>query len=200
MSRKRLHFLLAFFATIAALVVWLQQTQPAPLAVQVTSTSTANIFATSTADVATSTVQTNALVIRAVDGDTIEVQLDNDVNKYKVRLLGVNTPESVDPRRAVECFGHEASHYTASVVNGKRVRLDADPQADEVDKYGRLLRNVILENGTDFNGKLVRYGYAYAYLSFPLNPKRKVQLKQYQAEAQGAGRGLWNTKTCNGKK
>jgi micrococcal nuclease len=86
------------------------------------------------------------------------------------------------------------------MMDGKRVRLEADPQADEVDKYGRLLRNVILEDGTDFNAKLVADGYAYAYVSFPQNAKRKTQLKNLQAEAQTAQRGLWDPKTCDGKK
>lgn len=142
---------------------------------------------------------TNTFVIRAVDGDTLEVRLDGIVDPAKVRLLGINTPESVDPRKPVECFGKEASKHTAELVGGKRVRLEADPQADEVDKYGRLLRNVFLEDGTDFNAGLVKDGYAYAYLSFPLNKQRKMELSRLQSEAEAAKAGLWNPDTCNGK-
>ncbi len=140
---------------------------------------------------------TNALAIRAVDGDTIEVKIDGEKDNVKVRLLGVNTPESVDPRRPVECFGKEASKHTASLVDGKRVRLEADPQADEVDRYGRLLRNIILEDGTDLNAALVRDGYAHAYLDFPLNKQRKVELKRLETEAMAAQVGLWNPLTCS---
>ena len=140
---------------------------------------------------------TNALAIRAVDGDTVEVKVDGEKDNVKVRLLGVNTPESVDPRRPVECFGKEASKHTASLVDGKRVRLESDPQADEVDRYGRLLRNIILEDGTDLNAELVRNGYAYAYLDFPLNKQRKVELKRLEIEAQAAQVGLWNPLTCS---
>jgi micrococcal nuclease len=140
---------------------------------------------------------TNALAIRAVDGDTIEVQLDGSVDKVKVRLLGVDTPESVDPRRPVECFGKEASKFTASLVDGKRIRLVADPKADEVDKYGRLLRNVILADGKDLNATLISEGYANAYLSFPLDKIRKAQLTVLEREAKEAQRGLWNPETCS---
>lgn len=147
----------------------------------------------------TTVTTTNAFVIRAVDGDTLAVKLDGDDRELKVRLLGVDTPETVDPRKAVQCFGKEASAFTKSLVEGKRVRLDPDPLADEVDKYGRLLRNVILEDGRDVNALLIQEGYAYAYLSFPLNPIRKAELKRLQSEAEAAKRGLWAPEGCNGQ-
>jgi micrococcal nuclease len=143
---------------------------------------------------------TNAFVVRDVDGDTIQARLDGDADDVKIRFLGVNTPESVDPRKPVECFGKEASKFTKEMLEGKRVRLDPDPQADEVDKYGRLLRNVVLEDGTDFNAMLVEQGYAYAYLDFPLNKQRKAQLAVLQKAAEAAKRGLWNPDTCHGQK
>lgn len=143
-------------------------------------------------------VEANALVIRVVDGDTLEARLDSEpATEYKIRLLGVNTPETVDPRRAVQCYGKQASDFTKNTLNGKRVRLDADPKADERDKYGRLLRNVILEDGTDFNALLIREGYANAYLSFPLNAARKVELRKLEAEAKAAKRGLWGVEGCS---
>lgn len=144
------------------------------------------------------TVQTNALVVRVVDGDTLVAKLDAEPGKeYKIRLLGVNTPETVDPRRTVQCYGKQASDFSKHTLSDKRIRLDADPQADERDKYDRLLRNVILEDGTDFNAKLVSEGYAYAYLSFPLNPTRKAELRRLETEAKNAKRGLWGEETCN---
>lgn len=142
---------------------------------------------------------TNAQLVRVVDGDTLVVRMDGESVDAKVRLLGIDTPEVVDPRKPVQCFGKEASAHMHQLVDGKRIRLDSDPQADERDKYGRLLRNVFLEDGTDANALMVKDGYAYAYLSFPLSPSRKVQLKQLQLEAQAAKRGLWSTGTCNGK-
>ncbi len=147
-----------------------------------------------------STTSTNALVIRVVDGDTFVARVDGQAEDIKVRLLGVNTPESVDPRRPVECFGKEASHFAAQTLDGWRVRLDEDVQADDRDKYGRVLRNVIRGDGMDFNATLVRQGYAYAYLSFPLNKQRKIELKRLQEEARRSNAGLWDPRTCDGKK
>lgn len=135
-------------------------------------------------------VETNATVTRVKDGDTIVVK-QTDGRDVTVRLLGVDTPETVDPRKTVQCFGKEASNFSKTTLDGTRIRLDADPQADERDKYGRLLRNVTLEDGTDYNAFLVKEGYAYAYLSFPLAPARKVELKKLEEEAKAAKRGLW---------
>ena len=143
---------------------------------------------------------TNAFVIRAVDGDTLVVTLDGEAGESHIRLLGMNSPETVDPRKPVECFGKEASAHIHELVDGKRVRLVADPQADERDKYNRLLRHVILEDGTDVNAAMVKDGYAYAYLSFPLNPQRRREIKKFEQEARSGQRGLWNPATCNGNK
>lgn len=190
MSRKKWEKLIAgLFAAVFLIVLSRVSAAPAPETIEPEPSSEPAIISTTT----------NALVIRAVDGDTLEAKLDNG-QEVKVRFLGVNTPESVDPRRPVECFGKEASKHTASLVGGKRVRLVADPQADEVDKYGRLLRNIFLDDGTDVNAALVRDGYAYAYLDFPLNKQRKVELARLQEEAEAAKRGLWNPESCNGQK
>ena len=189
MSRKKWEKLIAgLVAAVFLLILSRVSAAPAPKAAE-EPVAMPVVFSTTT----------NALVIRAVDGDTVEAKLDSG-EEVKVRLLGVNTPESVDPRRPVECFGKEASKHTASLVGGKRVRLEADPQADEVDKYGRLLRNIFLEDGADVNASLVRDGYAYAYLDFPLNKQRKVELARLQDEAEAAKRGLWNPEICNGQK
>ncbi len=146
-----------------------------------------------------STSSTNAQLIRVVDGDTLVVRMDGESADAKVRLLGIDTPEVVDPRKPVQCFGKEASAHMHQLVDGKRIRLDSDPKADERDKYDRLLRNLFLEDGTDVNALMVKDGYAYAYLSFPLSPARKIELKKLQLDAQNAKRGLWSTATCNGK-
>ncbi|MCE9586008.1 thermonuclease family protein [Candidatus Uhrbacteria bacterium] len=188
MSRKKwLKFLMTFVLGLVALA-WLRVDGSEPV-----STPIEQQLPTS---VEVATTSTNALAIRAVDGDTIEVLLDGSAVNVKVRLLGIDTPESVDPRKPVQCFGKEASKHTAELVEGKRVRLDADPKADEVDKYGRLLRNVILSDGIDLNAELVADGYAHAYLSYPLDARRKAELTRLQEEAKAAQRGLWNPETC----
>jgi len=171
-----------------------EHVQPVPTAVP--TSSQPMVVSASTAVVKPA----NAMVEKVVDGDTLEAKLDDEGKIFKIRLLGINTPETVDPRRPVECFGKEASNKMKELLTGKRIRLEADPQADERDKYGRLLRNAFLEDGTDINAFMVREGYAYAYLSFPLDAKRKKELKKLQEDAKMAQRGLWNPESCNGIK
>ncbi len=156
---------------------------PAPIPVAVVSSTT-----------------TNALITNVVDGDTVEVLPDGAKDSIKIRLLGVNTPETVDPRKPVECFGKEASAFAHVRLDAQRVRVESDFQADDIDKYGRYLRNIFLADGTDFNLLLVREGYAYAYLYFPLTPARKVEIKRLEEEAKTAGRGLWAPGACQGAK
>lgn len=201
MSRRRLLSLLSPLVLLALIAVW-----RIGVDIQIPKDDGRNVInseqVTTTVLTATSTQatknQTNAVVVRVVDGDTLDAKLDSEPTKeYKVRLLGVNTPETVDPRRPVQCFGKEASDFTKHTLNGKRIWLRADPQADERDKYGRLLRNVYLEDGTDFNALLISQGYAYAYVSFPQDPARKTELRRLESEAKAAGRGLWAPGVCN---
>ena len=142
-----------------------------------------------------------AHVSRDVDGDTVVANISSTGQQVKIRFLAMNTPESVDPRRPVQCFGHEASAYTKSLIEGKDVLLVDDPQADDVDKYGRLLRTIVrVSDGLDVNATLVAQGYAYSYLSFPLNAKRKAFIRGLEEDARSHERGLWNPTTCNGQK
>ncbi len=124
------------------------------------------------------------LVTRVVDGDTIEV------GGQKVRYIGVNTPETVDPRRPVQCFGHEASEFNKSLVEGRAVRLVRD--ISETDKYGRLLRYVYLEDGTFVNLALVSGGYAQVN-TYPPDVAHAREFQSAQTEARAAGRGLWSS-------
>lgn len=133
-----------------------------------------------------------AQVKRAVDGDTILLE-----NGEKVRYIGVNTPESVDPRQPVECFGKEASAFNRDLVEGKRVRLERD--TSDRDKYGRLLRFVYLEDGTLVNEILVREGYAFV-ATYPPDIAKQEIFRSAEKLARDEKRGLWNEMTCNGKK
>ncbi len=99
-------------------------------------------------------------VARVIDGDTIEVIYEAGQLK-KVRLIGIDTPETVDPRKPVQCFGQEASAKTKALLEGKQVRLEKDTIGDSIDKYGRLLRYVYVD-GTLVNAELIKQGYAYA--------------------------------------
>ena len=122
-------------------------------------------------------------VIRAVDGDTIEIE-----GGEKVRYIGIDTPETVDPRKPVQCFGIEASKKNKELVEGKIVRLEKDI-ADR-DKYNRLLRYIYVGD-TFINLELVKQGFAYSY-SYPPDIKYQDQFVKAQQEAREAKRGLWN--------
>ncbi len=127
-----------------------------------------------------------ARVIRAVDGDTIEVALDGAAED--VRYIGVDTPETVKPGEPVQCFGPEASEFNHSLVDGERVRLVFDRELRDV--YGRLLAYVFV--GDRFvNAALIRGGYART-LEIPPNTARADDFAAFQAQAGSAGRGLWS--------
>ncbi len=121
-------------------------------------------------------------IVRVVDGDTLVLD-GND----KIRLIGVNTPESVDPRRPVEYFGKEASAFTRRMAEGRRARLEFGPESR--DRYGRSLAYVFLDDGTHLNAEIIRQGYSQAYTRFP-HP-RLEEFRAYEREARQNGRGLW---------
>ena len=122
------------------------------------------------------------LCTRVVDGDTIVVK-----GIGKVRLIGVDTPETKHPRKPVEYFGKEASAFTKGMVEGKKVRLEYDWQRK--DKYNRTLAYVYLEDGTFFNAELIKQGYGHAYTCYSF--KHLEQFRKYEKEARENKRGLW---------
>lgn len=145
----------------------------------------------------TITLSNGYKVKKVVDGDTIDVEKEGGITR--VRLLGINTPESVDPRRQVECYGKEASAYLKDLLNGETVTLEMDESQDKFDRNGRLLAYVYLLNGEMVNKKIVADGYGYEYTWD--NPyKYKTQFKNAQALAKKEKRGLWSLDTCNGDK
>jgi len=126
-----------------------------------------------------------AQVTRVIDGDTIEASIDGKT--YKVRYIGIDTPETVHPTKGVEEYGKEASAKNKELVGGEGVQLERD--VSETDKYGRLLRYVYV--GDLFvNAELVRLGYAQA-VSYPPDVKYQDLFLELQREAREAGRGLW---------
>lgn len=128
-----------------------------------------------------------ALVTSVIDGDTIEIN-----EKDKVRLLGIDTPETKDPRKSVQCFGKEASSEMRKLVFQKVVYLQKD--VSETDKYGRLLRYVYLplENGMILfvNDYLIREGFA-TVLTYPPDVKFTTQFLEAQSQAKETKKGLW---------
>jgi micrococcal nuclease len=126
-----------------------------------------------------------AYVIRAIDGDTVEVRLEGRLED--VRYIGVDTPETVDPEAPVQCFGHRASDFNHALVEGRRVRLVFGVERRDV--YGRLLAYVHL--GDRFvNAELVRRGLARTLTIAP-NDRYAERFRRLEMRAARAGRGLW---------
>lgn len=127
----------------------------------------------------------SAKVIRAVDGDTLEVTLNGA--KQKVRLIGIDTPETKKPNTPVMYYGKEASDYTKKRLEGKTVELEWD--VDRKDQYDRLLAYVWIGDEM-FNRTLVQEGYA-RIATFPPNVKYVDLFKKDQEDARAKGKGLW---------
>ena len=123
------------------------------------------------------------------DGDTIAVDMNGE--EEKIRMIGVDTPETKDPRKPVECYGHMASDFTKNLIGSDRVRLEADSQSTNRDRYNRLLRYVYLPDGRMVEKELITGGYGFAYIGFPFD--KKDEFVTYQKQAQDTGKGLWGS-------
>jgi len=128
-------------------------------------------------------------IVEVFDGDTIAVDMQGVPEK--IRMIGMDTPETKDPRKPVQCYGPEASAYTHETLKpGVRVKLVADPVNSNRDRYGRLLRYVYLTDGTLYNESLLRQGYAHPYDGFLFSKMKQFDATAATAKAQG--RGLWS--------
>lgn len=147
-----------------------------------------------------------ATVVRVVDGDTVVVEVTGGADgsgagmaevgqEYPVRLIGIDTPESVKPNSPVECFGKEAAAAATALLEGADVRMVKD--VEETDRYDRLLRYVYVGDEMA-NARLVANGYASAY-TYPPNIRHYALFVQLQREAHDNDRGLWSANTCNGE-
>jgi len=122
------------------------------------------------------------LVTRVIDGDTIVLE-----NGTHIRYIGINTPETKDPRKPVEYFGKEASAENTKLVLNKKVRLEYGVQNDP---FKRTLAYVYLEDGTFVNAYLVENGYAYAS-TYPPNVKYQDKFRELERKARENKKGLW---------
>ena len=136
-----------------------------------------------------------AIVVRVVDGDTLIGQLPGQ-QPVRVRLIGVDTPETVKPGTPVACFGKVASDYAKHLLTGLRVRVAYEP-GGQTDRYGRQLWDVWLPDGRLLAGLLVADGLGRAY---PFAPQVSYAplLSRLQAEARTGRRGLWGA-PCHGR-
>jgi len=129
-----------------------------------------------------------ATVVRVVDGDTLVVSIAG--HEERVRLIGVDTPETVHPQKPVEYFGKEASAFTTRMAEEAVVRLEADPLNADRDKYNHLLRYVYVPDGKLLNAEIIAQGYGFAYTNYPFS--KMEEFRRLEREAREAGRGLWD--------
>ena len=121
-------------------------------------------------------------VKRVIDGDTLLL-----INGEKVRLIGVDTPETKHPQKPVQYFGREAYFFTKEMIDGKEARFEFERQ--KRDRYGRLLAYVYLLDGTFLNAEIIKQGYGFAYTRFPF--KYMEEFRRYEREARNNRKGLW---------
>ena len=123
-----------------------------------------------------------------IDGDTIAVNMNGTTEI--IRMIGIDTPETHRPNTPVQCYAEAAADYTEDLINGHRVRLQADPLNTNRDRYNRLLRYVYLPDGTLVQARIITNGYGFAYTLFPY--QKSDEFKGYEATATAAGKGLWS--------
>ena len=146
------------------------------------------VFVLALAQIASANVTEWREVTRVIDGDTLVLD-----GGERVRLIGVDTPETVHPQKPVEYFGKEASEFTRRTAEGKRVRLEYDKGIGRQDRYGRTLAYVYLEDGWLLNLKIIEGGYGHAYTRFPFAKMNEFLRAEQSARERGSG--LWEETT-----
>jgi micrococcal nuclease len=189
MSRQRRDFLFAFVILLLALVTVLDK------AVHTNRRRTKPAVAnrSNPADISKYNGK-SFLVVKVVDGDTIDINVpDANYPNTRIRLWGVDTPESEKSPGGEMYFGKEASEFTRQLTLGKTVTVYLDPGNNTRGKYGRLLAYVQLPDGQYLNELLLSEGYAYADLRF--DHSRYNKYKQLESTARSLNHGLWQKVT-----
>ncbi len=129
-------------------------------------------------------------VVKVVDGDTLDIDIpDGKYSHTRIRLWGIDTPETKDPRTGPMYFGKEASDFATKLALGKQVTIYLEKEKNSRDKYHRLLAYIQLPDGTFLNEVLLSEGYAYADLRFKHGLYNKY--KQLESVARSQKKGLW---------
>ncbi len=143
------------------------------------------------------------VVKRVIDGDTFELDGKDENGKYlRVRLLGIDTPEKFESgkldkdaersgkdKKTIQRLGQMASDYVKKLAEGKRVVLVPEPNYEDKDVYGRLLRYIYLDDGTFINKKIVEDGYGVAFRKYPVS--KLDEFIKAENEAREKNIGLW---------
>ncbi|WP_232491372.1 thermonuclease family protein [Mycobacterium dioxanotrophicus] len=167
------------------------------LAVATTVTVGAGACAPSAQSPADPTHTPTATVLRAVDGDTIDVR-DDTRGRLRIRVYGIDSPELHKPGWSVGCFATEAADFATRTLTGRRVALLPDPSQDAHDKYGRTLAYVQRDDGWNYSIEAVRAGMARAYI-YKNNPASlSPAISAAEDQAKAGHIGLWGP-PCNGR-
>ena len=134
-------------------------------------------------------------VVKVIDGDTIDVMIGTTTER--LRIIGIDTPETKDLRKVVQCFGAEASNEAHKVLGGKNVFLERDFTQGNRDKYNRLLRYVYFEDHNSFELHMIKNGFAHEY-TYYMPYKYQKEYKMAELEARTKEVGLWAKDTCGG--
>jgi micrococcal nuclease len=187
MSRRRKNSLLLSAFLLLAAIVWADRTVLHP-----------RIYPPAAAITAGSDLekynQKDFTVVKVVDGDTIDIDIpDSNYRTTRIRLIGVDTPETAKSPRGEMYYGPEASQFTKDTVLDKRIVVILNENAKPRDKYGRLLAYIKLPNGKILNEELISNGFAYAYTIFK-HPyfEKYIELEE---TAKKEKKGLWKNVT-----
>jgi micrococcal nuclease len=152
---------------------------------------TALVYAPSAiADPAADWSPATAEVLRVVDGDTIDVR-DDVRGRLRIRVLGIDTPETKKPGYTTGCWGPEATAFASTNLIGQRVAVQTDPTQDSTDRYGRTLAYLVRADGWDYSVEAARAGTAHSYIYDDDPVSRYPAIAAAEQEARGAARGLW---------
>ena len=132
-------------------------------------------------------------VVKVIDGDTIVVDISG--KKETLRLIGIDAPEIGGNSSKNKCFGKEAEEFAKNILSDASIELEEDESQNDRDKYGRLLRYIILKDGSNFNKTLIREGLAKEY-TYKTPYKYQKEFKNAETEARKAKKGLWSDNAC----
>lgn len=127
-------------------------------------------------------------VSHVVDGDTFDASVDG--HDIRIRVLGINTPETVDPRKPVECYGPEASAAAKELLDGRKVMLKYNPNREKRDKYGRYLLYAYRDDGLFVNEYMIQEGFAREY-TFGTAYSMQKEFRKAENAAKREEKGLW---------
>lgn len=131
-----------------------------------------------------------AEVLRVVDGDTIDVR-DDIRGRLRIRILGIDTPETKKPGFTVGCWGPQATRFATDTLVGQRVAVVPDPTQDRTDRYGRTLAYLVKGDGWNYSVEAARAGAAQAYVYRGSPVQKYAEIAAAEQEAKSASRGLW---------